>query len=152
MDVMPWQAVVFVSIPEAFLVNLMGLSLVGARPELKRLGMAAAVQALASFAIRALPMVYGIHILVQLITTIIIIRFVVGIQWRVVIPGSLLGLVIFAGVLDPLYIPYVVKVIPLEKILTNPWIRVAVSLPQQLVMLLIILVCRRYNFKIISMS
>ncbi|MDI6707181.1 MAG: hypothetical protein QME73_13170, partial [Bacillota bacterium] len=138
MDVMPWQAVVFVSIPEAFLVNLMGLSLVGARPELKRLGMAAAVQALASFAIRALPMVYGIHIIMQILVAVILIKIFLRFQWRVIIPGILLGMVIFIGVLDSLYIPYVVKIIPLEKILASPWIRVAVSLPQQLVMLLII--------------
>lgn len=59
MDLMPWQAVVFISIPEAFLMNLMGLTLVGVRPDLKKLGIVAILQALCSYFIRALPIVYG---------------------------------------------------------------------------------------------
>ena len=45
MDVMPWQAVVFISIPEAFLIMLMGLVLTGLKPDLKRLAIAAVIQA-----------------------------------------------------------------------------------------------------------
>ena len=41
MYVMPWQALVFISIKEAFLIMLMGLVLTGLNTDLKRLAMAA---------------------------------------------------------------------------------------------------------------
>jgi hypothetical protein len=150
MDVMPWQAVVFISIPEAFLVNLMGLALVGIKPDLKKLLVMAVLQAICSYFIRALPLVYGVHMVLQLLTTFILIKLILGYGWGITLPAVLLGFVIFTGILDPLYIPFITKKVPLDMILANPWLRVAVSFPQQLAMLAIVLVCRRYDFRLIN--
>ena len=152
MDVMPWQAVVFISIPEAFLVMLMGLALTGLRPDLKRLVAAAVIQAVGSFFIRQLYLPYGVHILMQVATMTVLAKFALNYRWSTVLPGILLGLAIFAGILDQLYIPFIVKIIPIEVILSNTWVRILVSLPQPSAMLIIILLCYRYNFKIFDVT
>ncbi len=152
MDVMPWQAVVFISIPEAFLVNLMGFTLVGVRPDLKRLGMVAVAQACASFFIRSLPIVYGVHMLLQVLTTIALVKLILGYRLIITLPGVLLGFAIFAGVLDLLYYPFVLKIVSLEFILSNLWIRILVSLPQQAAMLIIILLCHKYKFRVFDVT
>lgn len=152
MDVMPWQVVVFISIPEAFFLNLMGMALVGIRPDLRKLGIVAVVQACASFLIRALPIIYGVHMILQIITTVVLIKLILRYRWIEVIPGVLLGFAIFAGILDQMYIPFILKIIPLEVILSNTWMRVLVSLPQQAAMLVIVLLCYKNNFKIFDIT
>ena len=152
MDVMPWQAVVFISIPEAFLLMLMGLALTGLRPDLKRLAAAAVIQAVGSFFIRQLYFPYGVHTLMQVATMTVLAKFALNYRWSTVLPGILLGVAIFTGILDQLYIPFIVKIIPIEVILNNTWIRILVSLPQQAAMLVIILLCYRYNFKIFDIT
>ena len=152
MDVMPWQAVVFISIPEAFLIMLMGLALTGLRPDLKRLAVAAVIQAVGSFFIRQLYFPYGVHTLMQVATMTVLAKFALNYRWSTVLPGILLGVAIFTGILDQLYIPFIVKIIPIEVILSNTWVRILVSLPQQAAMLIIILLCYRYNFKIFDVT
>jgi hypothetical protein len=152
MDVMPWQAVVFISIPEAFLVNLMGFTLVGVKPDLKRLGMVAVAQACASFFIRSLPMVYGVHMILQVITTIAFVKFIMGYQFIETLPAVFLGFAIFAGIIDQIYIPFILRIIPLEVILNNAWMRVLVSIPEQAIMLIIILLCKKYRFKVFDVT
>ncbi len=152
MDIMPWQAVVFISIPEAFLVMLMGLTLTGLKPDIKRLAIAAVIQAVGSFFIRQLYFPYGVHILLQVVTMTVLARFALKHRWSTVLPGIFLGVAIFAGILDQLYIPFIVKIVPLEAILNNTWVRVLVSLPQQAAMLVIVLICYKYNFKIFDIT
>jgi two-component system sensor histidine kinase AgrC len=152
MDLMPWQAVVFISIPEAFLLNLMGLTLVGIRPDLKKLGIVAVLQALCSYFIRALPIVYGVHMVLQLFTTFIIIKLVLKYKWTTVLLGVLIGFVVFTGIIDPLYVPMLVRFVPLNEIMTNAWLRVAASAPEQIIMLIIVLVCRKFGFKVLNVS
>lgn len=152
MDVMPWQAVVFISIPEAFLVMLMGLVLTGLRPDLKRLAIAAVIQAVGSFFIRQLQFPYGVHILMQVATMTVLAKFALNYRWSTVLPGIFLGVAIFTGILDQLYFPIVLRIVSLEVILSNAWVRVLVSLPQQVAMLIIILLCYRYNFKIFDIT
>ena len=153
MDVMPWQAVMFVSIPEAFLLILMGFTLAGVKPDLKRLVTVAVFQALGSYFIRGLDLPFGIHIVLQLITMLVLVKLILSYKWRIVLPGVMLGFALFTGILDSIYIPFVVvRIVPLEVILNNVWIRIAVSIPQQLVMLSVILLCHKYDFNIIDMS
>lgn len=153
MDVMPWQAVVFISLPEAFLIILMGFTLIGIRPNLKRLGIVAAMQAVCSYFARALPYPFGVHMVLQLLTMVVLVKVLLGYRWRSVITGVFLGVAIFTGVIDAIYIPFVVRyVVPIQTIYSNPWVRIAVSMPEQVAMLGIILVCRKFNFKIINLS
>ncbi|MGI6697543.1 MAG: hypothetical protein GX918_03915 [Clostridiales bacterium] len=152
MDVMPWQAVVFISIPEAFLIMLMGLVLTGLKPDLKRLAMAAVIQAVGSYFIRGMNFPYGVHILIQLVTMAVLAKLCLRYRWSAVVPGILLGAAIFTGILDQLYFLLILKIVSLEVILNNAWIRVLVSLPEQAAMLVIILLCYKYNFKVFDVT
>ena len=152
MDVMPLQAVIFISIPEAYLIILMGFTFIGVKPDLKRLGVVAAAQALCSYLIRSLPLPFGVHIILQLFPMAILVKFIIGYKWKHVLLGVFLGAAIFTGILDSLYIPLVVRIVPFEVIYNNPWVRIAVSIPEQLAMLVIILLCKKYNFKIVNFS
>jgi hypothetical protein len=152
MDVMPWQVVVFISIPEAFLIMLMGLALTGLRPDLKRLAIAAVIQAVGSFFIRQLNFPYGVHILIQLVTMVVIAKYCLRYRWPVVMPGILLGAAIFTGILDQLYLPLLLNIVPLEVILSNTWIRVLAAMPEQAVMLIFILICYKYSLKVFDVT
>jgi hypothetical protein len=88
----------------------------------------------------------------QVATMTVLAKFALGYRWSTVLPGIFLGVAIFAGILDQLYLPFVIKIIPIEVILSNTWIRILVSMPQQAAMLIIILLCYRYNFKIFDIT
>ncbi len=152
MDVMPWQVVVFISIPEAFLIMLMGLALTGLKPDIKRLAIAAVIQAVGSFFIRQLYLPYGVHILFQLVTMTVLAKYALNYRWTTVMPGLFLGAAIFSGILDQLYLPFIIKIVPIEVILSNTWVRILISLPQQAAMLLIVLLCYKYNLKVFDIT
>lgn len=67
MDIMPLSMLFVVSWPEAVLVSWLGLQLVGIRPRIPYLVLAGLLQALSSYLIRALPIDYGYHTIIQLI-------------------------------------------------------------------------------------
>lgn len=134
------------------MIMLMGLVLTGLKPDLKRLAMAAVIQAVGSYFIRGMNFPYGVHILIQLVTMAVLAKLCLRYRWSAVVPGILLGAAIFTGILDQLYFLLILKIVSLEVILNNAWIRVLVSLPEQAAMLVIILLCYKYNFKVFDVT
>ncbi len=114
--------------------------------------MAAVIQAVGSYFIRGMNFPYGVHILIQLVTMAVLAKLCLRYRWSAVVPGILLGAAIFTGILDQLYFLLILKIVSLEVILNNAWIRVLVSLPEQAAMLVIILLCYKYNFKVFDVT
>jgi hypothetical protein len=73
-------------------------------------------------------------------------------KWTTALLGVLVGIVVFIGIIDPLYVPLLVRFVPLNEIMTNAWLRVAVAAPEQLIMLVIVIVCRKFGFKVLNVS
>ncbi len=113
--------------------------------------MISVAQAASSYFIRLTPIPFGLHSLAQAAIYILIIKLVTGISLRRSAVIALLGLVIYAT-LDAAIIPPLLSITgySLQDIFASDRIRIIVFLPQAAIILLIIIVCRRYNFHLLN--
>lgn len=153
MDIMPPITVLLISVPEALLLSLFGLQLVGIRPKICHLLFAAFLQAFSSYLIRALPIYFGYHTPILLIIYAVILWLVLRLPYIVSQIAVLLGLTSY-GALESVLAPVVVNAIgeTIETILSQPVLRIKAFLPQAIVFLLITLIIRRKNISLFKVE
>lgn len=137
------------SFPEAMLVGLLGLSILGFRPGLKQILCIGFFEAAISYFIISLPIPFGVHTFLQFITFSLVIYFVMFIPYKISFLAALLGLSIYLSV-EAVLMPLSLNLtgFPITKVLNNFWLRQAFFLTQALVTILVIILVKRYNAKL----
>jgi hypothetical protein len=64
MFAIPWYVVLFVSIPESFLIIILGLALFNLEIPYKKAGLISVISAICSYFVRQLPVIFGLHTLI----------------------------------------------------------------------------------------
>jgi len=150
MDELPLSVAVFYSIPESFLVCWLGLSLVNERTDLRKVGVAAVLAALVSFVVRRLPVSYGIHSLVHLLVLVLLL-FVLG---RISLGRSFLAVVLGAmclALVEMVNVPVFCRVtgLSLADIISNPWMRIAMGIPELTLLGLMVWAVNRWELRLV---
>lgn len=153
MDRMPWLTVFLISFPEEIMISALGLSLVRIRVPWGRVVGCAILQAIASYAIRLLPIPFGVHTLVQALVFALIIGLILHLPYRVSLVAMLLAITIYAAI-EALAVPIVLERtgLALEQILANPWLRIRCFLPQGLATLALLAVILITRFYLVDLS
>lgn len=138
-----------ISFPEAMLVGLLGLSILGFKPGLKQILSIGFIEAAVSYLILSLPIPFGIHTILQFITFTLIIYFVMFIPYKISFLATLLGLSIYASV-EAVSMPLLLNLTgySVTMVLNNFWLRLTFFLSQVIILILLILIVRRYNVKL----
>ncbi len=146
MDTMPWNFVLLGSIPEAILIVCLGLHLQGKKIPLSRIIIVGVLQGIASYFIRKY-MNFGIHMVYQAITLVVITMVVLKVNLRVSFFASLLGLVINALVETP-YSLAALKITgwSIGEVMSRSWLRILYFTPKLIILLGILLLCKHYEF------
>lgn len=138
--------VIFVSFPEAILVGLLGMLLLGIRPTIKQIVIIGLAQAGFSFVIRSLPIPFGIHTLIQLFTFSLLIYFIISIPYMITLITVFLGISIY-GIVETISIPLLLNLtdLSLQSVLNNQWLRIAFFMPEATSLILCIYVIKKFN-------
>lgn len=72
---MPLFSIFFYSLPESYLIFVFGLTVIGEKILLKRVLLSTAISVVASYIIRLLPLPFGVHTFLGLITVYILFRY-----------------------------------------------------------------------------
>lgn len=153
MDILDINTIIFVSIPEAMMMSVLGLFLIGKKIKFNILFLAGLGQALSSFLVRLLPISFGFHVFIQLITHSLILKIVTGLKYRFTVVAFLFGTIIYLVVESTnLLLISSLTSISVEQIIELPHLRIIAFIPQFTAMLLIYLFCRRFNCKIFDIS
>ena len=146
MDIMPLSVLFVVSWPEAVLVSWLGLQLVGIRPRVPYLVLAGLLQALSSYLVRALPIDYGFHTIIQVIVYAVILGLVLRIRYIPVQIAALIGFTCYLAV-ESAVLPLTVKFMgsSMESVLAQPALRVTAFIPQALIFLAAVVVIGKLN-------
>ncbi|GAB6086344.1 hypothetical protein [Alkaliphilus crotonatoxidans] len=146
MDTMPWNFVLLGSIPEAILIVTLGLHLLGKEIPPKRIILIGILQGIASYFIRKY-MSFGIHMLCQALTLVILTLIVLRISIRASFFSCLIGLVINALVETP-YSLVALKLTgwSIGEIMSRSWLRILYFTPKLMILLGILFLLKRYNF------
>ncbi len=135
MDELPLSVAVFYSIPESFLVCWLGLGLAGERIDLRKLGVIAVLAALVSYAVRRLPVPYGVHSFLHLgfLVLFILLLFKIPV-WKSIL-AVLFGFMSLALV-EMVNVPVFCRITGynLADIVKDPWLRIAMGFPQLVVL------------------
>ncbi|WP_075865475.1 sensor histidine kinase [Carboxydothermus islandicus] len=145
---MSLPVLLFISLPEAMLVSVIGLSLLGFKSTLKEITLIGIFQAICSYFIRSLPIAFGIHSILQLITFSLIISFIYLIPYKLSFLAALLGLSIYLAV-EMVSAPLIFNLtgLSLSSVLNNFWERLVFFLPEALILVIIILLIQRLNLR-----
>lgn len=153
MDIMPLSVVFAVSWPEAVLVSLLGLQLVGISPRIPYLVLAGMLQALSSYCIRALPIHYGYHTLIQLVVYAVILWLVLSIPYVAAQIAALIGFTCYLA-LESAVLPLTVKTmgVSMESVLSQPWLRITAFVPQALIFLVIVVLIKKLDLSLLKIG
>lgn len=149
----PWYVVIFQSIPEAFLVLVMGFALFRIRIDTKHAVFIAVLSAFSTYLIRLAPIVFGVHSLIAIalliVLTVLIARINIG-------PATLaiLGGVVILAVLQSLMIPILFNFasVQFSDLSDRPWLNILFFIPQALVMIIIYITALRNDWYLYDLS
>ncbi|MBE3580766.1 MAG: hypothetical protein IMW96_03865 [Thermoanaerobacteraceae bacterium] len=137
MDHMPWQALVFQSIPEGIIVTGLGLGLLGYYPPFKYVVSIGLINSLFSFfLLRRLPLPFGLHTLMHLVLLVFLIKIIIKkIEWWHAVTAVLLGTAVL-GLAESIFIPVLLQLtgLTMDQVLRDTWLRVFFPLPHETVL------------------
>lgn len=137
MDQMPWQALVFQSLPEGIIIIALGLGLLGYFPPFKYVVAIGVINSLFSFfLIRRLPLPFGVHTLIHLCLLVLLIKIIVKkINWWHGVTVVLLSTALL-GLAESILIPILLKLsgLTIDQVLRDVWLRVVFPLPHEAVL------------------
>lgn len=150
---MPPIIVFMISVPEALLLSLFGLQLVGIRPKILYLIAAAFLQAFSSYLVRGLPIDFGYHTPILLILYAVILWLVLRLPYIVTQIAVLLGFTSYLAI-ESVLAPVVMNAMgeTIESILSQPVLRIKAFLPQAVIFLAITLIIRKRNISLFKVE
>lgn len=153
MDKMDFFSVVFISFPEAILVTALGFMLAGISPWWRDLLAIGALQAAIAYVVRNLPVPFGLHSILQIILYTLNILLITRLPYRIILLASLLGLIFYCSV-EAVAVPIMLRStgISINDVLTHTPLRIFFFLPQAMVMLIFIGICKILNISLIDYS
>ncbi|MDA8235609.1 MAG: GHKL domain-containing protein [Clostridia bacterium] len=134
------------SIPEAILVILLGLSILGLKPTLKQVLIIGFIQGVLGAYVSLLPWPFGIHTVIYLFSSSFLIFLVMGIQYKFSLLSILLGLSIGIGI-EVTSLPILITLtgFSISEILADFWLKLAFYLPKVITMVLVMFLIRHFN-------
>jgi len=147
----PWYVVLFVSIPEAFLVVVLGFSLFNLRISYKNALLVALIAAWVCYLVRLHNRINGIHTLIEALAIIVLCVLITRINTCKTTTAILAGLTI-AGGLQYSYLSLIFSLTStnINDLISRPWLNILLFIPQAVVMTLLYLWVRKTHFYILD--
>jgi hypothetical protein len=141
---MPFVVLLLYAVPEGILSCSIGLILVSIPPRLKQMVLFGILFALTAYLSRRFLPIPGFHSIVITLCSSFYLVFLYGITYKKALTAALLS-AIFVALGEVLFSPVVLSFsgVNLEEVLANPYLRVLVTLPQQLLLAVIAIVIYR---------
>ncbi|QGP92986.1 hypothetical protein MGLY_23800 [Neomoorella glycerini] len=151
MDIMPWTALVFQSIPEEIILVTLGLALVGEYPRMKGIVVVGIIGALFSFYFRRLSLDFGIHTLASIVALALAMRLLLRVNLFKGLLAAFLGIVAL-GIIESISFPLIsfLTGLSFEAALRDPVLRILFPLPDEIVLGLVAYFCRHRHFSLIT--
>ncbi|MGB9858885.1 MAG: hypothetical protein ACPLQP_02980 [Moorellaceae bacterium] len=152
MDYMPWQALVFQSIPEGIILVSLGLGLMGVLPPFRKVVVIGTVISLLSFFLRRLPVIFGVHTLLYILLLALLLK--IGLRdmewWRSIAAGLLPTIIL--GLVEGVSTPLMLRLtgMDLTRVLHDPWLRVFFPLPNEILLGVLAYLIWRYRLSLLS--
>lgn len=150
---LPWYIVLLVSLPETFLILKLGFKLFNLEIDTDQALLLSSTTAFLSIFIRKLPLIFGYHSLIMMLTLALLTKAILRIRlWHSIV--SVLVGVLILGVLESSLLTFLQSFTSTdaESLIINPWLNVVYALPLLLVMYTLYWLVKRYNLVIFDLT
>lgn len=147
----PWYVAVFESIPETFLVLMLGFALFNYRIKPKEALMISFITAACSYWIHRLPIIFGMHTVLLTILCIFVTVHIASKEWLKTALSVIVGVtlsILLQGLLVPLV--FASSHLNLQTLQLHPWFYIVVFLPTCVIMTVLYILIRKKGFYIID--
>jgi hypothetical protein len=145
--------VLLVSLPETFLILKLGFKLFNLEIDTDQALLLSSTTAFLSIFIRKLPLIFGYHSLIMMLTLALLTKAILRIRlWHSIV--SVLVGVLILGVLESSLLTFLQSFTSTdaESLIINPWLNVVYALPLLLVMYTLYWLVKRYNLVIFDLT
>jgi len=149
----PWYAVLFISIPQTVLIIQIGFLLFYLKVGWRESIMASVFIGLAAYILPRLPLIPGVHTIVLIFTTALIISWLGKVKVIYSLISVLCGAMIM-GVTENIVMSFVLKLISrsVNELFLHPWLNIAVFMPTLLCGGLILWLVQRHDLVLYDLS
>ncbi|HBQ85502.1 MAG TPA: hypothetical protein DER33_05465 [Syntrophomonas sp.] len=142
----PWYVALLVSVPQTFLILLIGFKLYDIDMPLQTGLMVSVFMGFLAYIVRLFPMPFGLHTLIQITMLVVLISLMTNIKWWQALIANLTGVMItgiFESTLMPFFLMLTGKTISDFEV--QPWLNVLSFLPLALLLIFFYLGMARYD-------
>ncbi|MDT3698785.1 MAG: ATP-binding protein [Thermincola sp.] len=149
MDFLPLIPFLGVSFPESLVLYNMSLAIVGKKVNPIYVIVLSLLTSLFSYTVRSIPMVFGIHSILQVILMVILLNLFLKIPWRPAVTVMILASVVL-GLAESIFVPLLVWVFSLdiEKVISDPLLRILFTLPHLLFLTALTHIFNKHQWKV----
>lgn len=153
MEKIPIIPFIMQSLPEGFIALAFGLVMIGIKPDYRKILLIAILTTMTSYLVRSLPIIFGIHTLIQLVVTVGLVIAILKLPVLKAVFATLVGS-LSLGLLEVITSLVVIAVsdISLQDILANYWLRVIIPLPHLILLGSLIIIITRKNWVLLSVD
>lgn len=147
MHAIPWYIALLISVPQAVLILEFGFRLFNIWIRTRDVIGLAVIMGVICYLLRPLALPYAVNTLILITLLSVLSSLLCRINLRYCSVSVVLGMIIY-GVLESVLLPLIMESfhIPMEKIINNPWINLAVFMPIALIASLLLVCIVRKNF------
>ncbi|MBC7074943.1 MAG: hypothetical protein H5T98_02480 [Syntrophomonadaceae bacterium] len=153
MYAIPWQVALFVSLPEAFLIVILGFALFNLEISCKKALTVSIINATTIYFVRQLQIVFGLHTLIAIIVMVIACMWLTKLHPWNIFTSILTGFVIM-GVLQSLLLPicFAITGTSSENLIANPLLNIAFFVPIAALAAVLLFSVKKYKLYIFDLK
>jgi signal transduction histidine kinase len=149
MDFMPLIPFLGVSVPESLIIYYMALTIIGKKESWLFVVTIPLLTSLFSYIIRSIPMVFGIHSILQIIMMIVFLILFLRLSWRPAVAAIIITSMVL-GLAEGIFVPFLAWVFSfdLEQIISDPWLRILFTLPHLLFLAALTYIVNKHQWRL----
>lgn len=142
----PWYVALLVSIPECFLVMLIGFKLYDIDMPLPAGFIVSAFMGFVAYIVRLFSLPFGLHTIIQIIMLVLLISLLTELKWRPALISILTGAMI-TGIFESMLMPFFLMLTDktINDFVVQPWLNVLSFIPLALLLIIFYFCMARYH-------
>ncbi len=153
MFAIPWYVVLFVSIPESYLIFILGFALYNLEIKFSQALAVSIIESIIIYFVRQMDLVFGIHTIVAIGVSVVLLTLLVKLPIKSVLMITLTGFVLMA-ILQCSILPAGILLTSLDpqEFAFRPWLNIAFFAPEAIIMGILYNIVRKYHLYVVDLK
>lgn len=153
MYAIPWYVVLFVSIPESYLIIILGFALYNLEMRFRHALIISIITSIIIYFVRLTDVVFGLHTIIGLIIVVGLTALFTKLPLRKIISPALTGTIIIA-LSQCLILPFELMLTSVDarNLAEVPWLNIVFFIPEALIIIIMYWMVKKYHLNIVDLK